>query len=220
MSGTARPPQNPNIVERDKILFIISGSSGVGKTTLCDMLLKQNLDLNYSISYTTRPRRPKEEDGDNYHFIATDTFEKMVDENRFVEWNQVHGYFYGTSLDELEQALADLGDVLMEVDVHGAVQVKEQFKHRCILIFITPPRVDGVNGVAELVARLERRGAETAEAIEHRLKRVEEESRMVAAYDYCVVNDDFDRALELIMCIIQAERCRTSRLTAVTGEGT
>ncbi len=214
MPGTARAPQTPNIVERDKILFIISGSSGVGKTTLCNMLLKQNLDLNYSISYTTRPRRPQEEDGDNYHFIATDTFEKMVDENQFVEWNQVHGYFYGTSLDELEQALAELGDVLLEVDVHGAVQVKEQFKQRCILIFISPPRVD------ELVARLKRRGAETAEAIEHRLRRVEEESGMVAAYDYCVVNDDFDRALELIRCIIQAERCRTSRLTAATEEGT
>ncbi len=172
------------------------------------MILKRGLGLSYSISFTSRPKRPQEQDGEYYHFVSPGEFQKMVDEKRFVEYNEVHGCFYGTSRDELEQALKSQDDVLLEVDVHGALRVKESFKDRCVLIFIAPPRSD------ELKSRLWKRGAESAADIEHRLKRVSEESGMTSSYDFCVINDDLDKSVGLIECVIKAERCRTLRLAA------
>lgn len=187
------------------LLIVISAPSGTGKTTLVHMLLKEFPDLEFSVSYTTRPPRPGEVDGKDYHFVDRKTFERMIEEGDFLEWAEVYGNLYGTSRTQVLRALNEGRDVILDIDTQGALQVKKNFPE-AVLIFILPP------SLKELERRLRNRGTDDEETIERRLKIAREEIRRAPLYDYIVVNDVLEVAYENLRSIIRAEKLRTERL--------
>ena len=187
------------------LLIVISAPSGTGKTTLVHMLLKEFPDLEFSVSYTTRPPRPGEVDGRDYHFVDRKTFERMIEEGDFLEWAEVYGNLYGTSRTQVLKALNEGKDVILDIDTQGALQVKKNFPE-AVLIFILPP------SLKELERRLRNRGTDDEETIERRLKTAREEIRRASLYDYIVVNDVLEVAYENLKSIIRAEKLRTERL--------
>ncbi len=187
------------------LLIVISAPSGTGKTTLVHMLLKEFPDLEFSVSYTTRPPRPGEVDGKDYHFVDRKTFERMIEEGDFLEWAEVYGNLYGTSRTQVLRALNEGRDVILDIDTQGALQVKKNFPE-AVLIFILPP------SLKELERRLRSRGTDDEETIERRLKIAREEIRRAPLYDYIVVNDVLEVAYENLRSIIRAEKLRTERL--------
>jgi guanylate kinase len=182
-------------------LFVLSGPSGVGKSSLRENVRKEFSQLAYSISYTTRPPRHGEAEGRDYHFVSKDTFLAMREAGAFVEWAIVHGNYYGTSGDRLEKQLNEYGDVLLEIDVQGARQVKARFPQACF-IFVLPPDREA------LEERLLKRGTEQGEDIETRLENAMEELREASWYDYLIINDDLDEAVEALKAVILAARYR------------
>ena len=186
-------------------LFVISAPSGAGKTTLCSRLLAVMDDLTYSVSYTTRAPREGEADGRDYHFVTESRFRDMVENGEFLEWAEVFGRLYGTGRAWVESRLAQDMDVLVDVDVAGARQIKENFP-RAVLIFILPPTLE------ELARRLRLRLTEAEEQIELRLGRVREEIEARTIYDYLVVNDQVDLAVQNLTSIIHADRARLTRM--------
>ena len=182
-------------------LFVLSGPSGVGKSSLRENVRKEFSQLAYSISYTTRPPRHGEAEGRDYHFVSKDTFLAMREAGAFVEWAIVHGNYYGTSGDRLEKQLNEYGDVLLEIDVQGARQVKARFPQACF-IFVLPPDREA------LEERLLKRGTEQGEDIETRLENAMEELREASWYDYLIINDDLDGAVEALKAVILAARYR------------
>jgi len=187
------------------LLIVISAPSGTGKTTLVHMLLKEFPDLEFSVSYTTRPPRSGEVDGRDYHFVDRKTFERMIEEGDFLEWAEVYGNLYGTSRTQVLRALNEGRDVILDIDTQGALQVKKNFPE-AVLIFILPP------SLKELERRLRNRGTDDEETIERRLKTAREEIRRAPLYDYIVVNDVLEVAYENLKSIIRAEKLRTERL--------
>ncbi|HXG22385.1 MAG TPA: guanylate kinase [Methylomirabilota bacterium] len=194
---------------RRGILFILSAPSGAGKTTLTHQILERTPDLRLSVSYTTRAPRPGEKEGRDYHFINEAQFEAMRTAGAFAEWAQVHGFLYGTARAPLDEALANSRDFLLDIDVQGARQLKTAYPE-AISIFILPP------SWRELEARLRSRGTDREEVITRRLQRAREETLALGSYDYMVVNDRVDRALAVLLGIIQAERARVSRLLSAS----
>ena len=182
-------------------LFVLSGPSGVGKSSLRENVRKEFSQLAYSISYTTRPPRHGEAEGRDYHFVSKDTFLAMREAGAFVEWAIVHGNYYGTSGDRLEKQLNEYGDVLLEIDVQGARQVKARFPQACF-IFVLPPDREA------LEERLLKRGTEQGEDIETRLENAMEELLEASWYDYLIINDDLDGAVEALKAVILAARYR------------
>lgn len=182
-------------------LFIVSGPSGVGKGTICRELMKDMTDICLSVSATTRAPREGEVDGVNYYFIDKETFMERVANNGFLEYAEVFGNYYGTPRAKVEEKLAAGEDVLLEIDVQGAKQIKENYPEG-IFIFILPPTL------AELRRRLEKRGKDTAEVIEHRLSFALDEIRQMFTYDYFVVNDDLAEAVDKVRSIVIAEHGR------------
>ena len=182
-------------------LFVLSGPSGVGKSSLRENVRKEFSQLAYSISYTTRPPRHGEAEGRDYHFVSKDTFLAMREAGAFVEWAIVHGNYYGTSGDRLEKQLNEYGDVLLEIDVQGARQVKARFPQACF-IFVLPPDREA------LEERLLKRGTEQGEDIETRLENAMEELLEASWYDYLIINDDLDEAVEALKAVILAARYR------------
>lgn len=189
------------------ILFIVSAPSGAGKTSLVAALLKNEPDLKLSISHTTRPRRPKEQAGVNYHFVDTETFEAMINADAFIEHAEVFGNHYGTSRDAVAEPLAAGSDVLLEIDWQGAALVR-QAHPEAVSIFIVPP------SQAALRERLQGRAQDDPEVIESRLAEARTEMQHHSEFDYLVVNDDFDQALAELDAIVLAERCRESHRSA------
>jgi guanylate kinase len=187
------------------LLLVISAPSGTGKTTLCNMLLKEFPNLEFSVSYTTRKPRKGEVNGKDYWFVDRETFEKMIKEGDFLEWAEVYGHLYGTSKSQVVRALNEGRDVLLDIDTQGALNVKKNFPE-AVLIFILPP------SLKELRRRLESRGTDDEETIERRLKVAKEEIKRALFYDYVVVNDVLEVAFENLKSIIRAEKCRTERL--------
>jgi guanylate kinase len=183
------------------MIFVISGPSGCGKSTLIGRVRRALPDLRFSVSHTTRKRRPSETDGVDYHFVTERTFRRMIRERRFVEWAEVHGRLYGTSRAELARREKQ-GDVLLDIDVQGARQVRKKVP-RAVMIFVMPP------GIRELRKRLERRREDSAEAIERRLQDAGGETRAFREFDYIVVNNDLERAAGELTSIIVAGRLRT-----------
>jgi len=183
------------------LLFIISGSSGVGKGTLRKKLFDIFPDLKYSVSVNTRPPRKGELEGKDYYFVSKDEFNQMVKENKFIEWAIVHGDCKGTLLNFLIEELQKGSDVLLELDVQGAMQVKEKFPDG-IFIFIVPPTWK------DLEDRLRKRNTEEEKALEKRLKDAHIEIEYKKYYNYLVVNDDIKTALKKLESIIIAERCK------------
>ena len=178
-----------------KKLFVISGSSGVGKGTVIKQLLSNHDDLKLSISYTTRSPRNGEEHGINYFFVSKEDFKTAVDNNEFLEWAEFSGNCYGTKKSFVLNSLKNGEHVLLEIDTQGALQIKEKMPE-AILIFIAPPSYD------ELVARLRGRKTESEEAIQKRLDFVKTEKENSKYFDYIVINDTVENAVKKISDII------------------
>lgn len=187
------------------LLIVLSGPSGVGKGTVCAALRKRSSNLVYSISATTRKPRRNEVDGVHYFFKERAEFEKMIEENAFLEWAEYMGNYYGTPRKFVEDTLAAGRDVLLEIEVQGALQVKKKFPEG-VFIFLAPPSMH------ELKQRIAMRGTETEEAMTGRLTVAEKEMALVHEYDYSVVNDRVDLACKRILSIVEAEHCRVDRL--------
>lgn len=174
------------------MLIVISGPSGSGKTTVCNKLLEEIPALQYSISFTTRSPRPGEEDGRDYFFISKDQFEKRIKENKFLEYATVFGNYYGT---DKEWVLSQEKDILLSIDVQGAGQVKKNYPD-AVLIFLMPP------SMKSLEERLRQRATDEPQEISKRLNIAKEEMAQVSNYDYTVVNDKLNEAVEKIKAII------------------
>ena len=182
-----------------KKLFVISGSSGVGKGTVIKKFLENNPNFKLSVSCTTRAKRPGEEHGVNYFYLTRDEFMKAVDAGEFLEWAEFSGNCYGTNKKFVQQGLDNGEDILLEIDTQGALQVKEKMDN-AILIFILPPSLE------ELERRLRGRGTETEDAIQKRLNTVKSEMENAKHFHYQVVNDEVDRAVFEIEKIIKNEQ--------------
>lgn len=185
-------------------LIVISGPSGVGKGTIVDELIRQNPELRISISATTRNKRPRELDGKNYFFLTEDQFSQMIDEGELIEYAKVHGHYYGTPKKFVEDQIQLGHDVILEIDVQGAEQVRNNFKGG-VQIFILPPHKE------DLVSRIRHRGAETEEEIAVRMKTAEEEIKKMVDYDYAVINDQVPECAQKILHILDAENLRVNQ---------
>ncbi len=185
-------------------LFVVSAPSGAGKTTLCRRVLEAVPDLRYSVSYTTRPPRPGEEHGRDYFFVSREVFQGMIDRGEFLEWAEVFGRYYGTGRGWVESQLEQGLDVLVDIDIAGARQIRERMPEAAF-IFVIPPTF------RELVRRLETRHTETDEQVRIRLARARDEFAALDMYDYLVVNDDLERATADLECLFRSERLRLER---------
>jgi guanylate kinase len=182
-------------------LFIISAPSGAGKTSLVKALLDVTDDISVSVSHTTRPMRPGEQDGVDYHFTDVEAFKKMIDEDAFLENAQVFDNFYGTAQANIEEKLRAGEDVILEIDWQGAAQVRKIMPN-CVSIFILPPSKE------ELAKRLAGRGTDSKEVIARRMRDAVNEISHYPEFDYLIVNDDFDMALVELQSVILARRMR------------
>ena len=166
----------------------ISAPSGSGKTTLCKALQLVEPDFEWSISYTTRKRRDIEEDGVDYYFITSDEFEDLILKEHFVEWENVHGQYYGTALNSLNDAIKGDKTLLLEMDVKGSMSIKKLYPEKTFSIFIIPPSIE------HLRDRLKKRGTDSEKRIEIRLKRFKEEMEFQNKFDYVMVNENLELA--------------------------
>lgn len=185
-------------------LYIVSAPSGAGKSSLVQALLEGDPRLRLSISYTTRPPRPGEEDGVHYHFVSREAFLDMLGRGAFLESAEVYGNFYGTSQPWIETQMAQGHDVLLEIDWQGAAQVRRLFP-QAIGIYILPPSLE------ELERRLRNRGQDSPEVITRRLAAAREDMSHALEYDYLVVNERFDQALADLRAIVRAQRLTVAR---------
>lgn len=188
-------------------LIIISAPSGTGKTTILKRLFAQVKGVTFSVSHTTRSPRTGEKEGVDYYFVDQETFKQMRAANEFLEWAEVHGNFYGTSRKEVDRHLVQGLDVFLDIDVQGARQVRAAAGGECFSIFIIPPSWE------EQERRLTGRGTDSPETIRLRLQNARKEMQDAGLYDYLIVNDTVEQAVDTLRAIIIAQRCRTRRNT-------
>jgi guanylate kinase len=186
------------------ILFVLSGPSGAGKGTVCKALMQRMPQMCLSVSVTTRAPRAGEQHGVNYFFKTREQFEEMIANDELLEWAKVYDNYYGTPRSYVETKLAEGYDVLLEIDIQGAMQVKQKYPDG-VFIFLIPP------SATELQARILGRGTETEESFRLRFGAARSELQMMKEYDYVVVNDVVDAACQRIEAIITAEHCSVSR---------
>lgn len=184
---------------RAGLIFILSAPSGAGKTTLRQALLGLFADIRYSVSFTTRAPRAGEVDGRDYVFVSTEQFEDGIRRGRWAEWARVHGSYYGTSAEVLEQARAAGGDILLEIDVQGARQICARFPES-VTIFIRPPSMEALR------RRLEARGTDSLEAIARRMQNAAGEMAQMDFYRHIIVNDDLQAAVRELVAVVGAYR--------------
>jgi guanylate kinase len=196
------PRAKDETIARRGILFVISSPSGAGKTTLTRTLVEKETNLRLSVSVTTRARRPSEIDGVHYRFISVRQFEIMRAAGELLEWAEVHGNFYGTPREPVEQALAAGRDMLFDIDWQGAQQTCEKMRSDVVSVFVLPP------SASELKVRLERRAEDSAEAIARRLRNAAEEIPHWTEYDYVLINCDLDESFAQLRAILTAERLK------------
>ena len=182
-------------------LFVVAAPSGAGKSSLVKALMQLDSRVQPSISHTTRKPRGQEKDGREYFFVSAEAFQGLIDEDSFLEWASVHDHLYGTSKKTIQERIALGGDVILEIDFQGAVQIKKLFDN-AVLIFILPPSLE------ELKARLERRGEDTAEVIEVRLQNAEKEMKQAKAFDFVIINEMFETALFDLKTIVHSQRLK------------
>jgi len=187
------------------VLLVVSSPSGAGKTTLCHRLIAEFDRITFSVSYTTRPRRPNEQEGVDYHFVDGAKFSEMVSQNLFAEWAQVHGHRYGTSRSTIEENLAAGRDILFDIDWQGATRLKSQYPEDTVMIFILPP------SLTELASRLRHRGTDAAEVVSRRLATAKEELGHYGEYHYLIRNEDLEHAYLDLRAIYHAAHLTLSR---------
>ena len=197
---------------REGNIFIVSGPSGGGKTTLVERVLQDLNDLRFSVSCTTRKPRAGEVNGKDYIFVTENEFKKMIDEDKFAEYANVHGHMYGTPLAELESAAKSGVDLLLDIDVQGARQIRQRFG-RGVYCFVLPSSFE------LLRARLLERGSENRGEIEKRLSEAGKEIEDIDNYDYIIINDELDRALESLVSVIISARCRKEKSIGIIKKG-
>ncbi len=182
-------------------LFILSAPSGAGKTTLCKALLEKFPDIVYSVSYTTRPPRGNEKHGKDYFFIEKAAFENKLKQDYWAEWANVHGHFYGTSREILDNYLAMGRDILLDIDVQGTRQILEHYPHS-VTIFVMPPSLEALR------IRLESRATDTAEVIERRLRDAGKEIEQRHIYRHLIINDKLEEAVDILSGLVAGYRSR------------
>ncbi|AGF74346.1 guanylate kinase [Bartonella australis AUST/NH1] len=194
------------IPRRRGFLFILSSPSGAGKSTLSQLILKdEQLELSISISVTTRERRPSEIDGFHYHFISKKEFERRRDGNEFIEWAEVHGNYYGTLRESVENAMMSGQDMLFDIDYQGTEQLQKKMPGDTVSVFILPP------SMKELVSRLCRRAEDDQDIINLRLNNARTEMQHWRSYDYIIINKDLNQSLLFIKSIYLAETTKRKR---------
>lgn len=182
-------------------LFVVAAPSGAGKSSLVKALMEIDAGVSPSVSHTTRPPRGQEKHGREYFFLSDEEFDRMVEREAFLEWAQVHGHRYGTSRQAIEDRIRLGGDVILEIDYQGAINIKHLFSN-AVLIFILPPNWD------ELRARLQRRGEDSAAVIELRLRNAAQEMAQVQNFDFVIINELFERAVFDLKSIVHAQRLK------------
>ena len=182
-------------------LFVVSGPSGAGKGTICKEILDQERNIEMSVSMTTRSPRKGEIDKVHYHFVDRESFEKLIEEDGFMEYADVYGNFYGTPKRKVLEWINAGIDVILEIDVQGAMQIKKNYPEG-VFIFILPP------SLTELKNRIKGRGSETEETMARRLGEALNEIRCIDKYDYRVINEELDVAIDRVRVIITAEQCK------------
>jgi guanylate kinase len=191
--------------DRESLVFVVSAPSGTGKSTVLRRVLADLTRLRFSVSHTTRPPRVNEVDGQDYFFVEKERFAEMIRDGLFLEWAEVHGQQYGTSRSEIARATSDNVDLILDIDVQGASQVRRRMP-KAVTIFMLPP------SRASLDARLRGRGDQDEEDIARRLRVASREIERCREYDYVVVNNRIEDCAEQVESIIQAARCRTTRM--------
>ena len=191
------------VTSANPLLIVLSGPSGVGKDVVLEGFKKRDFPMHYAVTATTRPRRKKETDGVDYHFVSKAEFENMIEKGELLEWANVYGNLYGVPKSELRQAMDKGKDVIVKVDVQGAATIKKTVP-QAVFIFLVPPSMEDLN------KRLEQRKTESSIDLEVRIKAAEKEMNSLSMFDYVVVNhkDGIGQAISQIESIITAEKCR------------
>ena len=195
------------MIEQKGILFILSGPSGVGKGTVRKALFEKDTSLQYSISMTTREKRPGEKEAVDYFYRTKAEFEAMIEDKQLLEYAKYVNNYYGTPRQYVEETLEKGQDVFLEIEVQGALQVRENFPEG-VFIFLCPPSLD------ELKNRIINRGTETEKSVMNRLRAAKDEIELMDAYDYVVVNDQVDQAVDKIQAIVESEHCKRERVAS------
>ncbi len=186
-------------------LFVVSGPSGTGKTTILRKILERQDNLEFSVSYTTRQKRECEEEGKDYFFVSRDHFEDLIERNEFIEWARVHDNLYGTSRKYVDSMLENGTNVILDIDVQGALNVLRQ-RPEAVYVFIAPPSFD------ELKRRLEFRGTERQEQLQTRLRNARWELSKIKRFQYVIVNSDLNHSVVQLEAIITSEQLRVDRM--------
>lgn len=187
------------------LFIVVSGPSGTGKSSICQRLLRSCPEIKFSVSYTSRPPRPKEINGKDYYFISRKDFQARIKKGEFAEWVENYGHLYGTSWKTMEEFLQKGNDLLLDIELRGAKKIKQKFKGG-VFVFVLPP------SRAELLKRLERRGHATNEIIQTRLVQAENELKEISWYDYVIFNDALEKATDQLRSIYIAQKCKRSSL--------
>jgi len=204
-------PADPHGFKRRGVLFVLSSPSGAGKSTIARKLLADEPELGMSVSYTTRPMRPGEVDGVDYHFVDLERFREMVANHEFLEWAHVFDHRYGTPKSQVWHVLGEGRDILFDIDWQGAQQLHQLAGGDIVRIFILPPSME------ILRERLERRATDSQAVIDARMARAANEVSHWDGYDYVIVNDDVEECFASVKTILAAERLKRSRQTGIIG---
>jgi guanylate kinase len=186
------------------LFIVVSAPSGAGKSSLCKGLMQAYPEIKFSVSYTSRSPRPNEVNGKDYYFISRKEFQKRINQGRFIEWVENYGHLYGSSSEFMEEFVLNDKDLLLDIEPRGAKKIKQEFKGG-IYVFVLPP------SRSDLLKRLEKRGCETKDVIQRRFEQAESELKEISWYDYVIFNKDLKKAINQLISIYVAEKCKRSR---------